>query len=193
MGFAETKSDKLAGYLDIEILHTAVANTRLIGALSVMNNNGILLPTTAYQNEYDYLKEVTDMEVGVLDTKFNALGNVICANDKGAVVSPLLSKEDCKTVSDVLGVEVVQKKIAGSNLSGVVLIANNSGAAIHPGANEAEIRTAENILGVNVEPSSINGGIPYVSSGILANDHCLVVGSMTSGPEIMNLTRAFLN
>ena len=193
MGFAETKSDKLAEYLDIEILHTAIANTRLIGALSIMNNKGILLPTTAYQNEYDYLKEVTDLEVGVLDTKFNALGNVICANDKGAVVSPLLSKEDCKTISNVLGVEVIQKKIAGSNLSGVVLIANNSGAAIHPGADEGEIKTIANVLGVNVEPSSINGGVPYVSSGILANNHCLVVGSLTSGPEIMNLTRAFLN
>jgi len=193
MGFAETKSEKLAEYLGIEILHTAVANTRLIGALSVMNNNGILLPTTAYQNEYDYLKEVTDLKVGVLDTKHNALGNVICANDKGAVASPLLSKEDCKTVSDVLGVEVVQKKIAGSNLSGVILSANNSGAAIHPGASDAEIKTASNILGVNVEPSSINGGVPYVSSGMLANNHCIVVGSMTNGPEIMNLTRAFLN
>jgi translation initiation factor 6 len=193
MGFAETKSDKLAEYLNIEILHTAVANTRLIGALCVMNNNGILLPTTAYQNEFDYLKEVTDLEVGVLDTKFNALGNVICANDKGAAVSPLLSKEDCKTVSDVLGVEVIQKKIAGSNLSGVAISANNSGAAIHPGANEGEIKTISDVLGVNVEPSSINNGVPYVSSGILANDHCLVVGSMTSGPEIMNLTRAFLN
>jgi translation initiation factor 6 len=193
MGFAETKSEKLAEYLNIEILHTAVANTRLIGALSVMNNNGILLPTTAYQNEYDYLKEVTDLNVGVLDTKHNALGNVICANDKGAVVSPLLSKEDCKTVSDVLGVEVVQKKIAGSNLAGVVLTANNSGAAIHPGANDAEIKTVSNILGVSVEPSSINGGVPYVSSGMLANNHCVVVGSLTNGPEIMNLTRAFLN
>ncbi|MDH3794401.1 MAG: translation initiation factor 6, partial [Nitrosopumilus sp.] len=100
---------------------------------------------------------------------------------------------DCKTISNVLGVEVIQKKIAGSNLSGVVLIANNSGGAIHPGADKREIKTAANVLGVNIEPSSINGGVPYVSSGILANDHCLVVGSLTNGPEIMNLTRAFLN
>jgi len=48
-------------------------------------------------------------------------------------------------------------------------------------------------LGVNIEQSSINGGVPYVSSGILANNHCVVVGSLTSGSEIMNLTRAFLN
>jgi len=86
MGFAKTKSDKLAEYLNIEIHNTAIANTRLIGALSVMNNKGILLPTTAYQNEYDYLKKETDLQVVLLDTKFNELGNVICAKDKGSVV-----------------------------------------------------------------------------------------------------------
>ncbi len=193
MGFAQTKADKLAEFLDIEILYTAIANTRLIGALSVMNNKGILLPNTAYQDEFDYLKEVTDLEVGVLDTKFNALGNVICANDKGAVVSPWISKEDCRVISDVLDVEVIQKKISGYNQSGVVLVANNSGAAIHPEADEEDMKTIANVLGVKIEQSSINNGIPYVSSGILVNNHCMVVGSLTTGPEIMMLTRAFLN
>jgi len=193
MGFAKTKSDKLAEYLNIEIHNTAIANTRLIGALSVMNNKGILLPTTAYQNEYDYLKKETDLQVGVLDTKFNALGNVICANDKGAIVSPWLSKQDCQTISDVLGVEVIQKRIAGFNQTGVVLIANATGAAIHPEADEEDMKVIANVLGVKIEQCSINNGIPYVSSGILANNHCIVVGSLTTGPEIMMLTRAFLN
>ena len=193
MGFAETKANKLAEYLDIEIFHTAIANTRLIGTLSVMNNKGILLPSTAYQDEYNYLKNETDLEVGVLDTKFNALGNVICANDKGAVVSPALSKEDCKIISDVMDVEVIQKKIAGSHLSGVSVKANNTGGVIHPEAEEKDIKIIEDLLSVNIEQTSINGGVPYVTSGILANNHCIIVGSMTSGSEIMNLTRAFLN
>ena len=193
MGFAETKANKLAEYLNVEIFHTAIANTMLIGTLSVMNNKGILLPSTAYQDEYDYLKNETDLEVGVLDTKFNALGNIICANDKGAIVSPALSKEDCKVISDVMGVEVLQKKIAGSHLSGVSLKANNTGGVIHPEAEEKDIKIIEDLLSVNIEQTSINGGIPYVTSGILANNHCIIVGSMTSGSEIINLTRAFLN
>ena len=193
MGFAETKAKKLEEYLNIGIMYTAIANTRLIGSLSVMNNKGFLLPSTAYQDEFDYLKNETDLEVGVLDTKYNALGSTICVNDKGAIVSPAISKENCKTISDVMGVEVFQKKIAGSHLCGVALRANNTGAAIHPEAEEKEMTEIPDVLGVNIEKCSINGGIPYVSSGILANDHCIVVGSLTNGPEIMNLTKAFLN
>lgn len=193
MGYAKSKAEKLAKCFDVELLFISIANTRLIGALSVMNNKGILLPKTAYQNEYDLLRKKTNLEVGVLDSKFTALGNVICANDKGAVVSPWLSDNDCKTIMDVLGVEVIQKRIAGFNQTGVVLVANNTGAAIHPEADEEDMKIFSNLLGVKVEQSSINNGIPYVSSGILANNHAIVVGSLTTGPEIMMLTRAFLN
>ena len=193
MGFAESKAEKLAKYLDVEFYYTSVANTRLIGALSIMNNKGMLLPKTAYENEYEFLKKETNLEVGVLDSKFTALGNVICANDKGAVVSPWLSDNDCQTIRDVLGVEIIQKKIAGFNQTGSVMVANNSGAAIHPEADEEDMKTFANLLGVKIEQSSINNGIPFVSSGILANNHCIVVGSLTTGPEIMMLTRAFLN
>ena len=39
---AETKAKKLEEYLNIEIIYAAIANTRLIGALSVMNNKGFV-------------------------------------------------------------------------------------------------------------------------------------------------------
>lgn len=193
MGFAQTKAEKLAEYLKAEIIYSSIANTRLLGALMVMNNNGILLPKTAYMDEYEFLKKETKMEIGVLDSKYSALGNVICANDKGAIVSPWLSKEDCKTIEQVLGVEVLQKRIAGFNQTGAVMVANNSGAAIHPEADEEDMKIFANVMGVKIEQTTINNGIPYVMSGIVVNNHTVVVGSMTSGPEIMMLTRAFLN
>ena len=193
MGFAQTKAEKLGDYLKAKIIYSSVANTRLLGALMVMNNNGILLPKTAYIDEYEFLKKETKMEIGVLDSKYSALGNVICANDKGAIVSPWLSKEDCKTIEQVLGVEVLQKRIAGFNQTGAVMVANNSGAAIHPEADEEDMKTFANVMGVKIEQTTINNGIPYVTSGIVVNNHAVVVGSMTSGPEIMMLTRAFLN
>lgn len=193
MGFAESKAEKLGKYLETEILYASVANTRLMGALLCMNNHGMLLPTTAYQDEYDFYKKETGLEIGVLDSKYTALGNVICANDKGAIVSPWLSKDDCDTIHQILDVEVVQKRISGLNVTGSMMVANNSGAVIHPDANEEDMKMFANVLGVNLEHATINGGIPYVESGILANNHSLVVGSMTTGPEIMMLTSAFLN
>ena len=193
MGFAESKAEKLAAYLQAEYMYVSIANTRLLGALAVMNNRGILLPKTAYQSEYDMIKKNTDLEVGILDSKYTALGNLICANDKGAIVSPWLSKIDVDTIQDVLGVEVLQKRIAGYNQTGAVLTANNSGAVVHPEADEKDMNMFANVLGVKIEQSTVNNGIPFVSSGILANNNCIVVGTLTTGPEIMMMTRAFLN
>jgi translation initiation factor 6 len=140
MGFAETKAEKLGEYLDAKPLYTSVANTRLLGALMIGNNNGILLPTTAYAEEYDFLKKETGLNVGVLDSKYTALGNVICANDKGAIVSPWLSKDDVQTIEQTLAIEVVQKRVAGMNQVGAVMVANNSGAVIHPEADEEDMK-----------------------------------------------------
>ena len=193
MGYAKTKAEKLAKYLEVEPLYTAVANTRLMGALLSINNHGVLLPTTAYQDEYDFLKNETDLEVGVLDSKYTALGNVICTNDKGAIVSPWLSQSDVETIKQVLDVEVVQKRISGLNQVGALMVANNSGGVIHPEADEEDMKMFANVLGVHLEHSTINGGVPFVESGILVNNKAVVVGSLTTGPEIMMLTRAFLN
>lgn len=193
MGFAKSKAEKLAEYLQAEYMYVSIANTRLLGALSVMNNKGILLPKTAFQNEYDLIKKETGLDVGVLDSKYTALGNVICANDKGAIVSPWFSRDDVTTIQDILGVEVIQSRIAGFNQTGSVMVANNSGAVIHPEADEEDMKEFARFMGVKVEHSTVNNGIPYVSSGILANNNCIVVGTLTTGPEIMMLTRAFLN
>ena len=54
-------------------------------------------------------------------------------------------------------------------------------------------RAPKNILGVKVDHATINGGLPFLSSGILVNSKAMVVGTLTNGPEIMMLTRAFTN
>ena len=192
-GFAKTKAKNLANYLKTDYVFTSMANTRLLGALMVVNNNGILVPRTCAQWEFDNLKKSTDMNIEILDTKANALGNLISVNDKGCVMSPVIPKEVGKKISDVLGVEVIQKKVAGYHQVGVMVRANNHGGVIHPETDEKDIKTISNVLGVNLEPATINGGIPYVSSGILANSNSIVVGTFTNGPEIMMLTRAFVN
>ena len=192
-GFTQTKTESLAKYLQTDYLITSIANTRLLGILMVLNNHGILLPKTCSQEEIKNLKKGTDLNIKILDVKHNALGNLICANDKGGIISPLIDKEHLREIEDVLDIEVLQKKIAGYNQVGAIMTATNQGGVIHPEADEKDISVFSNILGINIEPATVNGGIPYLSSGILANSNAVVVGTLTNGPEIMMLTRAFTN
>lgn len=192
-GFAKTKAKNLADYLKTDFIFTSIANTRLIGTLMVANNNGMLLPNISFSHELEHLKKSTDLNVEVLDTKFTALGNLICVNDKGGIISPMIPKENLKKIQDVLGVEVIQKKVAGYHQVGAMVVATSHGGIIHPETDDEDIKAISSVLGVNVEPATINGGIPFVSSGILANNKSIVVGTLTNGPEIMMLTRAFTN
>jgi translation initiation factor 6 len=88
---------------------------------------------------------------------------------------------------------VIQKKIAGYHQAGAMVCANNVGGIIHPETDDEDIKSVSDVLKVKLEPATINGGIPYVASGILANNKAVVVGNLTNGPEIMMLTRAFTN
>ena len=192
-GFASSKSEKLAQYLQTDYIVTSVADTRLLGILMVVNNHGILMPNTCSEEELGKIKKKTDLNVDILDVKFNALGNMMSVNDKGGIVSPSLPKESLQKIEDVLDIEVLQKKIAGFHQVGAVMATSQSGGIVHPETDEEDIKIISNILGVKVEPATINGGLPYLSSGILVNNKSMVVGTLTNGPEIMMLTRAFTN
>lgn len=190
-GFAKSKASHLEEYLDAQAVYTSVANTRLMGALTVMNNHGMLLPNTVSETEFDFYKKQTDLNVAILDTKFTALGNMISVNDKGGIVSPIIPKDEVKQIEDYLDVEIMQKRIAGYNQVGAMMVTTSHGGIIHPETDDDDVRKISDMLGINLEPATINGGIPFVSSGVLANNKGIVVGSFTSGPEIMMLTRAF--
>ena len=192
-GFASSKSEKLAEYLQTDYIVTSVADTRLLGILMVVNNHGILMPNTCSEEELRRIKKKTDLNVDILDVKFNALGNMMSVNDKGGIVSPSLPKESLQKIEDVLDIEVLQKKIAGFHQVGAVMATSQSGGIVHPETDDEDVKIISNILGVKVEPATINGGLPYLSSGILVNNKSMVVGTLTNGPEIMMLTRAFTN
>ncbi len=192
-GFTKSKAENLADYLDASYVFTSIANTRLVGVLMVVNNHGILIPRTSAQYELEHLEKSTGLDVTVIDTKYTALGNMIAANSKGAVVSPMISKEHIKQIEDALDVEVIQKKVAGYQQVGAMVVVTDSGGIIHPETDEKDIKAISDVMGIHIEAATINGGIPFVSSGILANNHSAVVGRPTNGPEIMMLTRAFIN
>jgi translation initiation factor 6 len=190
-GFAETKSEKLSEYLQVEEVHASVAGTRLLGPMTAMNNNGILLPPIAEEDEVQLLRDRTHLKVERAKSKFTAIGNLIAANDNGAIISSLLEGEVEAQVRDVLGVPAHRMDVGGFVQSGSMIVATNTGAGVHPKATEEEVKAVSEALQVPAEPLTINGGIPFLSSGIIANTKTVVVGSLTSGPELIMLSRIF--
>jgi translation initiation factor 6 len=189
-GFAETKAKKLKEYLDVEkIIHVSIAGTRLIGPMTVMNNNGILLPSTVSDDEIRILKQ-TGLNVDRLKSKFTAIGNLISANDKGAIVSNLFRGEAEQNIKDILGVPLQTFSIGGYVQVGSMIVATNAGAIVHPIANDSEISRISEILQVEAEPATVNGGSPFLSSGIIANFSSVIVGNLTTGPELIMISRA---
>ena len=117
---------------------------------------------------------------------------MICANGRGAVISPLFSEVERRAIQDALGVEAVRLAVSGLEQSGALAATNSTGTIVHPMADEEDVRDVADILGTRVEPSTVNNGVPFVNSGVLANDKAVLAGSLTTGPEIMMLTRAFM-
>jgi translation initiation factor 6 len=190
-GFAETKTKKLAEYLQAKEVYTSVAGTRLIGPMTVMNNNGILLPSIASDEEVQSLRDSTGLNVERFASRFTAIGNLIAANDNGALASSLLERELFGQIEDVLGVPVHSMTIGGYVQTGAMIVATNGGAGVHPKATEEEINMVSEMLQVPAEPVTVNGGVPFLTSGIISNTKAVVVGSLTSGPELIMLSRIF--
>ena len=189
-GLASTKSEKLCSSLEVEAVPTSVGESRLLGPLIAMNGNGALVSRLAEQGELAEIARGTGLNVARLDSKFTAAGNLVAANDRFAIVSPILEQRAVSQVRDVLGTEVERMAIGEFYQVGALVVATNNGAAVYPGLKEGEADSIGEMFGVDAYPTSVNRGVPYVASGIVANSRNAVVGSQTTGPELVFITRA---
>jgi translation initiation factor 6 len=184
------KVQKLEEWLKAKVVRTTIGESVLIGALACANSNGVVLPHFTREKEIAAIKSASDTNVTVMDTKKTAYGNLILANDYGAVVDPRLRKGDVAEIEDTLGVEVVPGEIAGLPYVGSLAIATNKGVLAHPLLREEEQRILKDALKVHVDVGTINCGIPYVATGLVGNKSGAVVGSMTTGPEMFIIGQA---
>lgn len=189
-GLAQTKTDKLSGSLGVTAVPASISESRLLGPLISMNGKGMLVSRLAEQNEVEELASATGLNVARLESRFTAVGNLVTANDNHALVSPILEARAVAQVHEVLGTEVERLSIKEYVQVGALVVATNSGAAVYPGLDEEEVARLGGFLGVEAYPTSVNKGVPYVASGIVANSMNAVVGSQTTGPELVFITRA---
>ncbi|MEJ2249253.1 MAG: translation initiation factor IF-6 [Candidatus Lokiarchaeota archaeon] len=159
---------------DNEFYPFTLNNSVLLGVYIASNKYGIILPHILNDEERSELNSFLDhfdtsIEMGILNSIDNAYGNLILCNDKGAIISSLL--RDYKSqIEDILNVETVIFDFAGTYLPGSVGLANNNGCLVHPLSTDEEIEFISSILKVDTDVSTINRGIPYLSSGAIVTD-----------------------
>jgi len=186
----ETKRKKFEEWLNVKVVATTVGKSVITGALACSNSNGVILPPFAQEEEIEAIKSASDLNVTVMDTKKTAYGNLILANDKGAVADPRLERGVVNKIADTLGVEVVSSEIAGLPYVGSLATATNKGVLAHPMLKEEERKVLEDVLKVHVDVGTINCGIPYVATGLLGNSNGAVTGLLTTGPEMFIIGQA---
>jgi len=186
----KTKAQKVGEWLKVKVVSTRIGKSVLIGALACANSNGIVLPHFTQEKEIEAVKSASDLNVTVMNTKKTAYGNLILANDYGAVVDPRLGKRDVTKIEDTLGVEVMTGEIAGLPYVGSLATATNKGVLAHPLLKEEEQKILKDVLKVHVDVGTINCGIPYVATGLIGNKYGAVAGFMTTGPELFIIGNA---
>ncbi len=186
----ENKRQKVEEWLKVKVVATTVGKSLVTGALACSNSNGVILPPFATEEEVAAIKSAADINVAVMDTKKTAYGNMVLANDKGAVADPRLKKGAVNRIEDTLGVEVASNEIAGLPYVGSLATATNRGVLAHPMLKEGERKVLEDVLKVPVDVGTVNCGIPYVATGLLGNSYGAVAGFLTTGPETFIIGQA---
>lgn len=189
-GLTTRKMNQIAQALGVRVCSTTIGGSTLVGALVTGNSNGLLVPHIIRDYEYDRIQELS--KVTVVECRWTALGNVVLANDFGAVVHPEAPNEIAESVNDMLKVKPVQAQIGALSFVGALGIATNKGAILSPNTIQQEQSVIEAALHVEAELSTTNGGVPFVKSGILANSKGAVVGPLTRGAELMQVSRALM-
>ena len=176
--------------LKVPIIKTPICGSNLAGALMAGNTNGLIVSQHIFSHELDIIRD-HGINVEVIPDKLTAIGNIIVANDNGAIAHPDISDAARRVIEKTIEVEVVKSTIAGNDIVGSTVAATNKGAQVHPDATDEEIELIEDVLDVPAKIGTVNRGVKLVGACIIANSHGVIVGNNTTGPELARIDQVF--
>ena len=175
--------------LEVDAVKSSISGCNLIVSLAVANSNGMVVSPHVLDRE---IKQFEDLGINVATVpgQYTALGNIVAANDKGAIVSPFLSEEAINVIEETLDVNVEATSMVGSDIIGSMIQVTNKGFLISSKAIQSEISFAQEVFGVEGDIGTVGRGISLVGACSIANSNGAIVAKDSTGPEMARVEEA---
>ena len=187
--------EEIAEVLNVEVFEAKVAGTDLNGVMIAGNDKGIILPRNVLDEEYVVLKKALakhGLNIYISRSKYTAMGNVILLNNRVGLVSEDVEKSEIVKIKDFLEIEIYAMNIMQLPIPGGLAVVTDRGGVIHPDVSDEEVDKLKRTFGFQVEKTTVNAGIPFVKSGVVCNNKGILVGELTTGPEILRIRRGLM-
>ena len=175
--------------LEVPAVKTSISGSSLIGSLSVANSNGIVVSPHVLDREVKQFKDL-GLEVAIIPSNYTAVGNIVAANDKGAIASPFLSEDAINILESTLDVNVESSSIVGRDIIGSLISVTNKGFLISGNAVESEVDFSREVFGVEGDIGTVGRGISLVGACSIANSNGAIVAKDSTGPEMARVEEA---
>ncbi|MCL5117517.1 MAG: translation initiation factor IF-6 [Candidatus Marsarchaeota archaeon] len=192
-GFLPKKTVGLiSSTLDVEAIEISINSSNLIGLFTAANSSAIGVSNLISKYELNVLKEKlrekgSDINVGIINSDLNSIGNNILVNDKIAFVHEEYDSTAISEIEDIFGVEVVKGSIAGFKTIGATNILTNKGFAINNNSSDDEKNKMDGLFGFDSIPTTANNGSLFIGLAAIANSRGIVIGDNTTGFELTRM------
>ncbi len=194
-GLSDSDKRKIREVLNVDLIEVKIADMVINGVMVAGNDNGILLPRIVKPDELDTLRSYigNTVRIAVVEMRSTALGNLIAANNRGALISPHVERNVVEMIKEVLGVQNIEvRRLADIPIVGSMIVVNSYGGVVHPNVSDDELEFLHRLFGVEFVRGTVNFGLYFVRAGIVANDNGVLVGEDTTGPELAQISQALL-
>jgi translation initiation factor 6 len=180
-GIPEGKMETISSVMGSTTIASTVARTDLAGIFLAGNSNGILIPHILEDFEEEALRAAFDIDVHTVNTKYTAWEICPCQRP-GCVISPELAGH--KEGFLCLGGRGAGRHHRRFKNVGSVAVATNKGCLVHPETSPEKMEWLREVLKVPVNHSTANRGVGYLGGCMIANSKGVVVGDISTGPEL---------
>jgi translation initiation factor 6 len=176
--------------LKVPVHQLSIAGTGLLGVFLAGHERMVLVPSIAFEHE---LKELERLKIPytVIDSKITALGNNLLVSSKGCLASTDFSADQKKAIRTALDLPLKPGRLADLPNVGSLAVTNEFGCLVHPESKRFELDFVETLLKVRCTQGTVNGGNPYVGSGLIVNSKGFCTGSQSGGIELDTADRSF--